>query len=121
KDIDSKNEQINSIRNGSEVNSLKQKVSDIDLKISNVRNEHTQNEQEELFKLKTRLQEEQSNLGILRSDLKNLDYQKKQNESNIKDLEAQMQSLRDEYVQENKKEFDHEAECTCPTCEQELP
>src|SRR5699024_9043670 len=95
KDIDSKNEQINSIRNGSEVNSLKQKVSDIDLKISNVRNEHTQNEQEELFKLKTRLQEEQSNLGILRSDLKNLDYQKKQNESNIKDLEAQMQSLRD--------------------------
>lgn len=119
--IDTKNEQINSIKNGSEVNSLKQKISEIELRISNVRNEHTQNEQEELFKLKTRLQEEQSNLNILRSDLKNYETQKQQIEKQIKDLETQMQSLRDEYIKESKNEFDHESNCTCPTCEQELP
>lgn len=120
-DIEGKNEQINSIKNGSETNALKQKISDIDLKISNVRNEHTQNEQQELFKLKTRLQEEQSNLNILRNDLKGQEQQKQSNESRIKDFEQQMSDLREQFKEQNALEFDHESECSCPTCGQNLP
>src|SRR5690625_2289650 len=67
-EINEKNEQINSIKNGSEVNELKKRISDIDLQISNVKNEHTQNEQQELMKLKMRLQEEQSNHHILQGE-----------------------------------------------------
>lgn len=120
-DIEGKNEQINSIKNGSETNALKQKISDIDLKISNVRNEHTQNEQQELFKLKTRLQEEQSNLNILRNDLRGQEQQKQSNDSRIKEFEQQMSDLREQFKEQNALEFDHESECSCPTCGQDLP
>src|SRR5690625_589468 len=89
-DIEGKNEQINSIRNGSEVNAIKQKISEIELSIYKVRNEHTENEQHEFFKLKTRLQEEQSNLNILRNDLRGQEQQRQSNESRIKDFEQQM-------------------------------
>src|SRR5690625_2209388 len=57
----------------------------------------------------------------MRNELKSLNQQKKSNEERIKDFEKQMDELRKEYVEENAKEFDHEANCKCPTCEQELP
>lgn len=119
--IEEKNEQINKIRSGSETNEIKKKISDIELKINNVRNEHTQNEQETLYKLKTRLQEEQSNLTIMRNDLRSKTEISKSNESRIKDIEQLMEELRERYVEENAKEFDHEANCKCPSCEQDLP
>lgn len=119
--IESKNEQINSIKNGSETNALKQKISEIELSLSKVRNEHTQNEQQELFKLKTRLQEEQSNLGILRNDLRGQEQQKQSNESRVKDFEQQMSDLRNQWKEHNALQFDHESECSCPTCGQDLP
>ncbi|MGM8212603.1 hypothetical protein ACLIBH_07395 [Virgibacillus sp. W0430] len=127
-EIEAKNEQINSIKNGSEINELKRQISDIDLKIANVRNEHTQNEQQELFKLQTRLQEEQSNLSILRNDIRSHEQRKNMNENHIKDIEKQMNQLRDQYKEsqkqyeeQNAQEFNHESECVCPTCEQDLP
>src|SRR5699024_10789592 len=95
--IDEKSEQINSIQNGSEVNELKKQISDIELKISNVRNEHTQNEQQELFKLKAKLQEEQSNHTILQGEVKGLLLQQKTNEQLISSKQDQMKSLREEY------------------------
>lgn len=127
-EIDQKHEQINSINNGSEVNELKKQISDIELQISNVRNDHTQNEQNELFKLKTRLQEEQSNLTIMRNNLSNKNDQFKSNESRIKEYQSQMERLRQEgtdnaqyYKDQNELAFDHENNCVCPTCEQDMP
>ena len=119
--IDAKNEQINNLRNGSKVNEIKKQISDIDLQIANVRNEHTQNEQQELFKLKTRLQEEQSNVSILDSEVSNHEQKKDMNERNVKDIEKQMQDLREQWIKQNSQEFDHESECSCPTCGQDLP
>src|SRR5690625_54799 len=120
-DIDAKQEQINSIKSGSEVNKAKSEISDIDLKISNIKNEHTQEGQQLLFSLKARMQEEQSNINIQRSELEYLKASSDQNNKRIKDNEELMNKLRDEYVEENKKEFNHESECVCPTCEQDLP
>jgi len=120
-DIDAKQEQINSIRSGSEVNKIKSEISDIDLKLSNVKNEHEQEGQQILFSLKARLQEEQSNINIQRSELEYLKASNDQNSKRIKDNEELMNKLRNEYIEENKKEFNHESECVCPTCEQDLP
>src|SRR5690625_5118827 len=57
----------------------------------------------------------------MRNELKSLNQQKKSNEERIKDFEKQMDELRQEYIEENAKEFDHEANCKCPTCDQDLP
>lgn len=116
---DEKHEQINGINNGSEVNELKKKISDIKLKLSNLRNEHTQNEQEELFKLKAKIQEEQSNRQIMRSDLSNQKQSLDNTENKIKDNEKSMNKLREGYVSVNAKKFTGEHQC--PTCSQSLP
>src|SRR5690625_1995999 len=127
-EIDAKNEQINSIKNGSEINELKRKISDIELQIANVKNEHEQNKQNELHKLKMRLQEEESNHQILQGDVKHHIQRKNSNDEQIKNYERQMNNLRDEYKRNqelfneiNAQEFQHDDECICPTCQQELP
>lgn len=129
KKVNDKSEQINSIKNGSEVNELKKQISDIDLKIANVRNEHTQNEQNELHKLKLRLQEEGSNHEILQGDVRGFMQQKKINDNDIEEFERQMDLLRNEYKQLQEdhaewidREFEHnDDDCVCPTCKQDLP
>lgn len=127
--INSKREQINNIKNGSEVNEIKKKISDIDLQIANVKNEHTQNEQDALFKLKMRLQEEESNHEILQGEVRGHMQRKEHNEREITNLEQQMSNLRDEYVRNQgdinvwkEREFEHnDDDCVCPTCKQDLP
>lgn len=127
-DIDAKNEQVTAIKNGSEINGLKKKISDIELELNNVRNEHTQNEQQEVFKLQAKLQEEQSNLSILQGDVKGKMQQKAANDERIKDIEQQLIELREQYKEsqeqykmQNELSFDHDNNCVCPTCEQDLP
>ncbi|WP_196493800.1 AAA family ATPase [Ornithinibacillus caprae] len=119
--IEEKQQQINDIKSGGEVNKLRTQISDINLQITNVKNEHAQQGQEELYKLRSRHQEEQSNVSILQSKVRNNEQRKSMNESTIRDLEAQMDELRKQWQEQNALEFDHEANCKCPTCEQELP
>lgn len=125
-DIEEKNNEINTIQIGTATNDLKRKISDIDLQIASVRNEHTQNEQEALFKLKTKLQEEQSNHQILQGDVKGFLQQKKSNEQLITSYKEQMSTLKIEFTErktnievEQEKQFDGDTHC--PTCEQDLP
>jgi len=127
-EIDAKNEQINSIKNGSEANELKKKISDIELQIVSVKNEHEQVGKEELHKLKMRLQEEESNHQILQGDVRHHMQRKNSNDKQIKSYERQMKNLRDEYKRNqelfneiNAQEFQHDDECICPTCKQDLP
>jgi predicted nucleic acid-binding Zn-ribbon protein len=120
-DMDGKQSQINDIKSGGEVNKLRMQISDIDLKVSGVKNEHAEQGQQEIFKLKTRLQEEQSNAYHFKSKVDSHEQRKSMNFSNIKDMEQQMQDLREQWKEQSDQEFDHEANCACPTCEQELP
>ena len=121
KDIEAKQQQINDIKNGSEVNSLKQKTSETELKISNVKNEHEQQNQQDLYKYKSRLQEEQSNLSILESKLKQHENYKSTNSKDIATYTATMTSKRNEWIELNEQELHYESDCNCPTCGQELP
>src|SRR5699024_1668814 len=49
------------------------------------------------------------------------EQKKDMNERNVKDIEKQMQELREQWIKQNSQEFDHESECSCPTCGQDLP
>lgn len=124
--IEEKNNEINTIKLGTATNDLKRQISDIDLQIANVRNEHTQNEQEALLKLKAKLQEEQSNHQILQGDVKGLMQQKSGNQRLIESYQNQMQTLKTDFMErktnveaEKEKEFDGDTHC--PTCQQDLP
>lgn len=119
--IEAKTDKLNEIKNGSEVNNLKMQVSDIDLKISQVKNEHANQGQQELFKLKSKLQEEQSNASIIESKIKNNEERKQMNNERINDLKHDMEAWRNEWNDLYKQEFTHEQDCNCPACGQELP
>ena len=125
-EIEAKKEQIISVKNGSEVIELKKKISGYEMEINNVRSEHEQEQKQELYKLQTRLSEEETNLVLLRNNVKSQMEHKQLNEQFIQSKKEQMNDLREEfkqskelYEEESKKEFD-DSECVCPTCEQEL-
>src|SRR5690625_2994796 len=119
--IEEKQQRINDIKSGGEVSKLRTQINDIDLEISNLRNEHKQQEQQAIYSLKAKLQEEQSNIGILQSKVGSHENRISMNNSNIKNLETRMNDLRNQWKEQNDLEFDHESNCKCPTCEQELP
>lgn len=131
--IESLKAQINDIKNGSETVKLKKEISDIEMKMNSVKSEHDQEQKQELYKLQTRLSEEETNLTLLRGSVRTqLEYKKlneqsvQNNKSFIDDKKQQMDELRrnykelqEQYDLEMTKEFD-DSECVCPTCEREL-
>ncbi len=127
KEIEKLNEQINDVKNGSDVLEVKKEISDIDVKLNSVKSDHEHEQKQGLYKLQTRKSEEEANLSILRNNIKSQMEQKKLNEQLIESKQEQMTELREAYSilqdkaqEENAKEFDTE-NCTCPTCEQALP
>src|SRR5690625_3814186 len=98
--IEEQENEVQKIRLRTTTNELKRKVSDIELQIANVRNEHTQNEQTNLYKLKAKLQEEESNRNIMRNELRDLERQKQSNLELINSYDKQMHELRQEYIVE---------------------
>lgn len=120
-DIEAKNEQINSIQSGGEVSKLKAQISDIDLKLSQVKNQHEQDNQQLVYKHKASLQESESNASIIQSKINNAEMQKRSNTDRINDLMNDMKQWREDWTTVNKKEFEHTGDCACPACGQDLP
>src|SRR5690625_3108084 len=119
--IDEKNDKINELKSGGGVNDLKTKISDIDLKVSQVKNEHEQQGQTEVYKLQAKVQEEESNINILKNSLESQKYLIELKKDKINDLEDEANKKRQEWKVVNDSEFEHEQECTCPACGQDLP
>ncbi|MFC4661707.1 AAA family ATPase [Oceanobacillus aidingensis] len=120
-DIEAKNEQINSIQSGGEVSKLKAQISDIDLKLSQVKNQHEQDNQQLVYKHKASLQEADSNASIVQSKIINAEARKASNDDHIKSLNEDMKQWREDWTEVNKKQFEHTGDCNCPACGQELP
>lgn len=118
-EIESKNNDINAIKNGSEVSEIKSKISDLNLQINNVKNDHLQNEQQEVYKLEARLQEEKSNLNIMRNDVKNKINEKERKEALLLSEKERLDKVKRDGQALSKEEFT--GEHTCPTCSQNLP
>jgi len=121
KQLESKQDQINDMKNGSEVNKKKAQISDIELQISKVKNEHANNGQQEICKLQTKLQEEQSNVNIIQPTINSKRQQFEMNKDYIDDLIQRRDDLRSNYDEKDKQAFDHSENCSCPTCGQDLP
>ncbi len=126
-EIEAKKEQISSVKNGSEVIELKKKISGYEMEINDVRSEHEQEQKQELYKHQTRLGEEETNLSLLRGNVKSQMQYKSLMEQSIEGKQEQMNELRDSYKKHqikydecSERAFD-DSECACPTCEQDLP
>ncbi|WP_025727747.1 AAA family ATPase [Heyndrickxia ginsengihumi] len=119
--IDEKQTLINNIKNGNAISDKERQIKEIDLELMDIQRNHNSDTKEQLYKTKARLQEEESNLKILQSKLENLKNQKRYNDENLKRVEVQILKLKEEWFDVNNQVFQHNDDCTCPTCGQDLP
>jgi DNA repair exonuclease SbcCD ATPase subunit len=120
-EIDEKATLINNIRNGSAISAKQKDIQEIEIAMLQLKQDHQANSNEKVYSLKTRLQEEKSNINILQAKVEGQKQRKHMNENNISSLTALMNRLRSEWEEINNEEFYHEADCNCPTCGQSLP
>jgi len=126
-EITAKNEQMNSIKNGSEVVEIKKQISELEIEINKVKSNHEDEQKQDLYKLQTRLSEEETNLDLMRGKIRPLIQDKDSTNRDIEIKKEQMNQLREDFKvltkkieEESAKEFDEHA-ATCPTCSQDLP
>ncbi|RKD22578.1 hypothetical protein BEP19_09970 [Ammoniphilus oxalaticus] len=119
--IDAKQDQISSIRNGNAITEKQKQIQEVEIELMRIKSAHESGSQDEVYKLKARLQEEQSNVTIFNRDLQSIEQQKKHNNERIKSIESKLAELRGIWKEVNAVEFTHNDECECPTCGQALP
>lgn len=121
KRIDEKQDRISEIRNGQAVAQKQKEIQEVEIELLKIKQAHESGAQDELYRVKARLQEEQSNISILSRELENIQQQIKFNNDNIQRIENHLVQLRQEWMEVNNMQFTHNDECECPTCGQALP
>jgi len=121
KRIDEKQDCISGIRNGQAVAQKQKEIQEVEIELLKIKQAHESGAQDELYRVKARLQEEQSNISILSRELENIQQQIKFNNDNIQQIENHLVQLRQEWMEVNNMQFTHNDECECPTCGQALP
>lgn len=119
--IDEKMTVISNIRNGNAVAEKQRQVQEIDMELLNIKRDHESGSKEQVYQLKTRIQEEQSNINIINQKIKNINDRITYNNGDVSNINDSLNRLRNEWNEINTKEFTHESECECPTCGQSLP
>lgn len=119
--ISDKEAEIQRIRSGGEIPNLEKKIREIEAEIMQVQNEHSK-----VFYDK--LQEKTKQLNDIKYHMASLDYEItrcdrviESNQEQIKDLESEMQKLREKWTAVNNREMIYDLETSCPTCGQNLP
>lgn len=120
-EIDEKQDLISNIRNGAAITQKQKQIQEIEIELLQIKQQHEAGSKDELYKLKARIQEEESNISLLDSKAKNIQMQISYNEKNIQQIEAQLEAWRTDWSQINSQEFTHDELCACPTCGQDLP
>lgn len=121
KEIEEKKDLISNIKSGGEVSELKRKLSDIKMELTNLKNEHESNVNDEMYRVLVGLQEKESNVQLFESKINGENQKLKFNNQIIKDLQERIEGLRKEWIEVDSRVFEHDDECTCPTCGQQLP
>lgn len=119
--IDANKTLINNIQNGQALQSKELELKKVENDLETVKRSFETDSKEKLYQLQTKLQEEQGNLKILDMKVAEQNRATEYANSNIKRIEEDLVKLRDEWKQINSQQFEHVAECVCPTCEQDLP
>jgi DNA repair exonuclease SbcCD ATPase subunit len=120
-DIDEKSTLVLNIRNGSAISQKQKAIQELEMAMLQIKQQYQETSNEKVYSLKTRIQEESSNLTILQSKTDSLKQRIQMNNYNLKDLSDNRERLLKEWHEVNEQVFNHESDCACPTCGQSLP
>lgn len=112
---------ISSIENGQALKELENKLTELENKEKAIQNELESELVQKGITLSTERQTKSAELMRIEQQIQTLkDENKRMADENARAKEEQS-ALRDEWLAINGEEFEHNDECVCPTCEQELP
>ncbi|MGN7403501.1 AAA family ATPase [Cytobacillus praedii] len=120
-EIDEKMTQVSSIRNGKTISDKQKAIQEIEIELMQIKRDHDSDSKDQIYQLRARIQEEQSNVSILNSKVENIKNSKRYNDESIYRVDDSLQQLRQEWHEVNDKEFVHTDACECPACGQALP
>lgn len=119
--IDEKMKEITQIRNGGKVSEYRKRLSEIELEIAEIRNEYDKQANEEINRLKVKVQELESNITLLESKRKSEKEALELYRKRAEDLSVKLNELRNEWDRVDEEKLEFEDNDTCPTCKQPLP
>lgn len=120
-EINALNEQINVIQNGKALNDLRLELQSLTIQKNDLKREIEDGSRENVYRIKTKIQEEEGNLRIIERRRDDLMREMGDNIKRIDDLKEKMDALRPKYTARKKEEFKAPEACGCPTCGQDLP
>jgi DNA repair exonuclease SbcCD ATPase subunit len=118
--IRKKEQELNRIDAGGEVAEKTKRLREVEAELQEIKNRHT-------AKLQEQISDKQRELNTLlstvdtQSTISNKKRDLEYNNLRIESLEDEIVELREDYIEENKKEFTFEQDDACPTCGQKLP
>ncbi len=113
--------QVSAIKNGNAILTKEAELQRIDMSLHNIKRDIEQGSKEEIYRLRAKLQEEQSNLQAFQSQKRSKENEDKYVTDEIQQTELSLMDLRRRWTELNNQKHVHEVECECPTCGQELP
>jgi len=121
-----KEQELARAENGGEVAEKKKKITEIETKLQEIRNEHTAEYEEKMQNKKQKLSELRDQLEDVERESKKRQQKIKDNKKQIEKLEKEKEQLKQHWYnkQKNKKrltEQSWEGDKNCPTCGQDLP
>lgn len=119
--IDEKMTLINNMQNGLEISNKRRELQDIEIDIRNLIYEIEGDTKEKFYAAKARLQEEESNISLIKNKINAKQQLIKNILSENSRLEVENIDLRTKWTDINSREFTFEQDCNCPTCGQYLP
>lgn len=120
-EIEELQNQVSAIKNGNAILTKEGELQKAENALQNLKRDLESGSKDEIYRLRAKLQEEQSNLQTFQSRKRAAESQLQFNQDNVQRLELSLMELRNRWTERNKETFSHEVECECPTCGQELP
>lgn len=113
--------QISSIKNGNAILTKEGELQKIEMNHHNMKRDLEQGSKDEVYRLRTKLQEEQSNLQAFQSRKRTKESEAKFVADAMHQIDLSLTDLRRQWTELSSQKHVHEVECECPTCGQELP
>lgn len=121
KQIENKQDEISNIRNGNAIAQKDKEIQEIELKLMTLRQGHDAGSKDEVYKLRAKIQEEDSNVLNIKYKANQIHSEATDKRNLINQLDTRLNQLRADYEVIIAKEFSHNETCECPACGQALP
>lgn len=120
-EIDRLREKVASIRSGGEIQAKKAELQELENKLREQEYAAKGEHQQDIYKLKTKNMEEQSNMQNIESKRDRAQDEMQRLSGEMERLAKEKDALMAEYKTWQEKAFEAHTDCSCPTCGQDLP